>query len=423
MKRMAALVVALCLALTGCQGDFLPYARDIEAIELLRTLGVDAAEDGEELVVTVSSGVQHTGAGGQADKPVVFSQTGQTIYEACNTIQTFSDAYIFFGHVTEWVLGEDVARRGMTNLVDYMERDAQMRLNTKVFVVKDGRAEDLLKGLATDAAAATDRLSAIELDYQLKSIAYPYTVKELLSQMEENGCGLVPALVLEDKQAEQNGDEQGGRPASFDAVETAGSGQGEGQGKESVEGEEKSVRSVGYGYFKDNRLAGFLDEDASRGVNLLLNQVRNGTVQVEMPDGGVVALRIVKSRCDWIPQMEKGVLTGMTARLAVDADVAEVWRKNSPEDAGMLELLQQELDRAVKELAEQALEISQREQADFLHLERSAAIEQPWFHSELEEHWDEWFPNLDFAVEVDGTVKRSYDISNPMKEPGEKETE
>lgn len=464
MKRIAALTLALCLTLTGCQGDFLPYARDIEAIELIRTLGIDVGEKQENVMVTVSGGVQRTGDNGQGEKPSLFSQEGRTLYDACSVIQTFSDDYISFGHVTEWVLGEDVARQGVTNLLDFMERDEQMRLSTKVFVVKGGTAEELLRSVATEKSAATDRLSAIELDYQLKSIAYPYTVKELLSQLEENGCGLVPALVLEGKEGQESaaqsqsaatspspspgqGSEGGGGASSGEGQgqekqegQTGQEGQEKQEGQEDQQGqgkqkegsqegqegqggqgkqEEKSIRSVGCGYFKDNRLIGFLDERQARGTNLLLNQARSGTVEVELPGGEVAALRMVKSRCKWELHVEDDVLVGITAQLEVEADLAEIRGESDPDDPQVLELLRQGLSDEMKREVEDVFQLSQREEADFLHLRRRAAMERPWLQADIEEHWDEWFPQLELNAEVKGVVRRSYDVDTPMKGAGE----
>lgn len=424
MKRGILLAAALCLTLTGCDVDFLPYARDIETIELIRTLGLDMGESEGETLVTVSGGVQRTGENGQGEKPIVLSQGGGTIYEACNVIQTFSDDYIFYGHVTEWVLGEEAAREGLTNLMDFMERDVEMRLNTQVFLVKGGQAKELLTRSATENTAATDRLSAILVDYRLKSIAYPYTMKEVLSQMEENGCGLMPAVVMEEKEEADRGGGQsqpsGGGQEGQGGEQPPGMEQGQPSGqKEKEKGgaktEEISLRSVGYGYFKENRLIGFLDEAQSRGANLLLNQVKSGTVEVDMPDGGVAALRIARTHCKWEAQMENGRLTGMTARLEVETDIAEIRGECSPEDPEVLAEMRRELADILREETEGVLKLSQQEEADFLHLNHTAAIARPRYSSVIDKHWDEWFPELTLTVEVEGIIRRSYDISDPMK--------
>lgn len=46
MKRWAGVLALLLLPLGGCRADLLPYAREIEDMSLVRTLGVDADADG-----------------------------------------------------------------------------------------------------------------------------------------------------------------------------------------------------------------------------------------------------------------------------------------------------------------------------------------------------------------------------------------
>ena len=75
--RRAWLLALLCpLLLSGCRSTALPYGREIEHMALMRTIGVDRAEEGVR--VTVSSGVQQGGdQSGQG--PVVLSQTSGSI--------------------------------------------------------------------------------------------------------------------------------------------------------------------------------------------------------------------------------------------------------------------------------------------------------------------------------------------------------
>ena len=71
MKRVGLLVLTLMLLLTGCRryAGILPYAREIEDMELIRTLGVDQAGE-DEVAVTASGGSS------QEETEVVSSRAG-----------------------------------------------------------------------------------------------------------------------------------------------------------------------------------------------------------------------------------------------------------------------------------------------------------------------------------------------------------
>ena len=91
MRRWTVLLLGILLfPLGGCEAPgFLPYARELEDMALMRTLGVDAA-GGNGVVVTVSTGEQ---AGGE--EPVVLSGTAGTISGACLDMQSQGSSYIY----------------------------------------------------------------------------------------------------------------------------------------------------------------------------------------------------------------------------------------------------------------------------------------------------------------------------------------
>ena len=98
-KRLVLLVLLLMLPLTGCRlySGFLPYAREIEDMELISTLGVDTAGD---------AGVAITASGGtsQEETEVVAGEAG-TISAAVLELQGEGSSYLYFGHVTQLLLG------------------------------------------------------------------------------------------------------------------------------------------------------------------------------------------------------------------------------------------------------------------------------------------------------------------------------
>ena len=74
----------------------------------------------------------------------------------------------------------------------FYERDIELRLNAPLFVVKGGLAGQMLEeGGGKEGGTVIKRLESIELDTQFQSDSGIRTVKEVLGQLSENGCGLV----------------------------------------------------------------------------------------------------------------------------------------------------------------------------------------------------------------------------------------
>lgn len=268
MRRITALLLAglAALTLTGCRRGpgLLPYAREIEDMELMQTLGVDAAGEGQ-VEVTASSG---SGDPAEGAATVVSGQAG-TISAAVLGMQGEGSSYLYFGHVGQLLLGEELARQGVEPALDYILRDVETRLDTALYLVRGGTAGKAITAAGEDGSAA-DRLEALAEDAGLLAGSMPRTVKDALSDLYAQGATFLPA----------------------------------------VEADE-ALTAAGYGILKGDSLAGWAEGDAALGVNLVLGQVDADVVELPLDGGGVAALRVVGARTSVRPVMDGGALTGL----------------------------------------------------------------------------------------------------------------
>ena len=369
-KRMAlALALLPLLGLTGCKEtfDFLPYARELEDMALIRTMGVDAGGSGG-VVVTVSSGEQSKGSGQGDSGAVVLQKEAGTISGACLSMQGEGVSYVFYGHVGQLLLGEELARQGVEMPLDYVLRDIEMRLETNVYLLKDAEAGEAIAA-AAEGGSATKRLEAMEKDAGLLSHSMARTVEDALEDLEENQCTFLPALTLA--------------------------------------GEE--MTASGYGLIRDGKLAGWAQGEDAKGVNLLLGEVDADILEVDDPVLGRVALRIVEAETKVEPVFQDGSFTGLTIRCRVEANLAE----GGGEAAGLghdeeRERLEQALEERSAERLRGALSLSQSLAGDFFQLKNRAERSAPWHRRAIEVGWD--LSALDLEVQVEGALRRGYDL-------------
>lgn len=148
MRRITALLLAglAALTLTGCRRGpgLLPYAREIEDMELMQTLGVDRAGEGQ-VEVTASSG---SGDPAEGAATVVSGQAG-TISAAVLGMQGRAPPT---STSATWASScwEELARQGVEPALDYILRDVETRLDTALYLVRGGTA-----GKAITAAGRT----------------------------------------------------------------------------------------------------------------------------------------------------------------------------------------------------------------------------------------------------------------------------
>ena len=388
MKRLALFVLAAALAVLAMRQDALPYARDIDDLELMRIMGIDVGETMKNgIKVTMAGGDQSAGQGGESWPTVVLSQEGESLSKACTDLKSFGETFIFFGHVTQCLVGEAAAEGGLVRLLDYYERNVELRLSAPLFIVKGSTAAQMIQeGTGGGEGTIIKRLESIETDIRLRSDTSRRTVKEILAQLSENGCALVPALTLEES------------PASDEEEEV-----------------EKTIQTDGYAVFRENRLTGFLTPQLAWGANFLLEEIYGGILELDLADGTMAALQMLGSSCEWKPEFQDGTLVGLTASVLAEGAISELQGSADPLVRADLEEMEALAGEKIAELICQVLEISQKENADFLHLERTIGVLRPDRWYDLQENWDEIFPQLPIQVEVEVELRRTFDVNQSLE--------
>lgn len=356
MRRSCLLILALALLLTGCRqyAGVLPYGREIEDMELIRTLGVDTAAEGAGVSVTASGGAA------QEETRVVSGQAG-TISAAVLALQGEGSSYLYFGHVTQLLLGEELARQGVMASLNYVLRDVEMRLETALYVVRGGTAGGAIEAAAQEGSA-TDRLEALAADAGLTAGSMPRTVKDVLAELDRQNASFLPAVLAD-----------GG------------------------------LTAAGYGILKDGTLVGWAEGEAALGVNLIFGKVDADVVEVTAPDGTKAALRVVGASASVRPVWQEDRLTGLEVRCKVDANLAE---GSAMPDEAALAALERALAEIEAERMTKALELSRTLDADYLGLRRAAAFAVPWRKEALLETYA--MEDLTLRASVQAVIQRSY---------------
>ena len=372
MKRNSWMLLPALLLLTGCRGDLLPRARDITTVELMQVLALDEGE-GDKLRVTAATGVRSVGQGGEPKPPVVLQREAPTVLSACMSMQGSADGYASFSHVEQVVLSADAAERSTAGLLDFLERDPEMRLDTHVYLT-EGKASDVIEQLQKEERSAAELLEGLQRELEVNSQGWPVNVGELLADLEENGCALLPVLEVK------------------------------------KEGKKPVLRCETMGWFQEDDFRQTLKRKQARAAAILKGELGSGVEELTLPEDTVVGLRLTRSKCRWVPRWEGDKLTGLTAQVQMTADLAEV-RSGAPEIGSQRERMSRAMERTIKKELEELLLESQRSGADFLHLQRELRVLCPARYREIDLHWKEWFPEMELSAQVQGTVERSYDLN------------
>ena len=246
MKKLTVLLLMLAL-LSGCSRSLVCVnAGEIEDFEIVETVGVDRREG--RIVLTAA-----VGSGEQGEVSVMQSEAG-TVRRAMQLMQDRTEKkYLFFGETRSFLIGEEAAREDISVYLETIERGIDMRLKTKVYIVRGATAAETITAASDAGRSVNERLEAIEEDVRLTSESSVYDCGEIAEALAEDGCAVVAAL----------------EPAPRGEL---------------LKGEQgETVRVPGYALLRDGALRGFVTGEEARGLTLLCNKAKMDIV--ETPDG------------------------------------------------------------------------------------------------------------------------------------------
>jgi len=380
------LLTGLFPLLPGCpdSGSIYSNYRELEHIQLVQTAGID--DLGASIGLSVS-----TGGGSSVPEHFLLSCEGPGIVKAMERLQSYTaQEELFFAHTRYILLGEDAARGGVESYLDYFERGTQMRTGMAMFVVRGATAKELIVGSNDKSYEITELLSAIERDVKLRGESWPFSCGEVALSLARSGAALVCAV----------------EPVSGDGVIY------------STPGVRLAV-CAGYGVLRDGRLTAWLDPDAARGVNLLLNRAGIGTFLLDCGEDGLVTVGLDGGGTELRPVWsDDGRLEAIRVTLDYSAGILEMEQKLHELDAEFLDELDRLFCETLGACASAALEASRETGADFLELGRIIQSRDPLKFARMPVPWEELLPALEFEIEAHGRVSRSYDITSPVDAHG-----
>lgn len=203
MKKAIILALALCLVLNGCSSGLSIFSnyRHLEKLELVRTVTVDAAEEG------VLVGIY--GTAGEKQEARMYEKAGSSIGVAMNELALRPlGREAILSHTENVLVGEELAGDRLDEVLDYVERYSEMRLDTGIMIVRDGTARDLISGIAGEETPASDVVAGLDRNIDRLGKGHIFSCREIAASLSENGCALVQCVrgEKEEKLFEKRGD-------------------------------------------------------------------------------------------------------------------------------------------------------------------------------------------------------------------------
>ena len=391
MKRSMTVAILLALMfITGCWDR-----KEINDIGLVMATGIDLADNGKikaTIQIAVPSPTTQTaGSSVKTERFFLISAVGKNGTDLDQKLQQKMSRTLFFAHRSVILIGEDLARTGINDILDAFNRNPRHRLKTYMLVVKGKKAADLME------------------------VNYPYELApaEALKEMEQlTGEGTI--VTLRDYMIASA---TGGMSPTVGVLEPAVF------HKPGENGEEKLFRINGTAIFKSGKLIGYLNNTETHEFLWFQENKRSDKIAADLPeDKGNVGYYITSASYK-IGVDARGASPKFDIRLKASGDLFE---NNSPldvSDAKNLAVIKKAIEDKIKRDMQAFLrKIQIKYKADIVGFGQQLQRDQPKVWRGLEENWDQTFAAAEITVSVDVNINNTGAIG-PALQLKEKEIE
>ena len=286
-------------------------SHELNETAIVQAIGVDWSKDGFELTMQIfapkGSGAT-TAIDTSNNNANIVSAKGETISEALNNATALQGEYIFTGQNRLLIIGEELAKRGVTDIFSYFDRNHLTRQNIEV-LVSIGKAKDIISANIDQGILAAETIEKTVENCQINGFIAkcPYYVFSR-NMFLYNGSVVVPVIEKSGGQ-EQKPKEKGstsGDPAVSEEIQSV----------EVIKVEKTAV-------FTDYKLVDILDKDSSKGIVFLSDEIKKTMILAEDKEGNKGTVNIYHCDTKLVPHF-KGDQIIFELKIKAKASIDEV---------------------------------------------------------------------------------------------------
>lgn len=407
-------LVALLTAffLSGCWDR-----REINELAFLSSMAVDLA--GEQRLLTyefvrpLTTGGGERGGGGTLPhrQATLRSGRGETLITACRQITTGLPRRVYLAHTNAVLVGEEMARQGLRELLDFIDRNPELRRTTLIMLTRGAAREILIKVQGDMETTLGKEISGLRKWVQSSGYGFIPNVNDVFFDLS-NGAGTTVLPVLELSP-------QPFPPLIGTAATSSGGSRGTGGTEGRVEEPEtvRTVRLNGAGLFYHDKLVAWLDKDQARGWAWVRNKVRRAVLALRcLGNNTKVAVDITEAHADVSVDMQGSQLQGKI-KLRVEGELLEQQCNLEFTREEAIKSLESRMAAQITAEISSALNQAKMVGTDVFGFGGALHRQQPELWRQLQGRWNEEFKKLPVTINVEAKLRRTGMTGRPWQ-PG-----
>ncbi|MFE5320400.1 Ger(x)C family spore germination protein [Paenibacillus sp. NPDC056579] len=371
------LPLLLVIPLAGCWDR-----NEVNDLMLIMAAGLDKRDDKtielsvEVYVPKASGGGEHgasgTGSSTGGAQTLIKSAYGVTLADAMAKLQEQFPRRIFWGHCEIFIFGEELAKQGIRNQLDFMMRAPGPRERADVFVSSEAKKViGLIPPIERSSAEVLREMAKLQTGMKV-------TVKDLAE------------MLIGDAQA-----------AAVPWVDIA-----------PADPYKQPNQTIGFihgtAIFKKDKMVGRLDDRLTRGLLWLRDEVATSTVTFTPKEStGYISSKLLRSKTQLIPKIE-GDKWSVTVKIDTEDDVIQNTTGMDLNKPDISRSLERQLAEAIENRIKAALVRPQKQlNADIFNFAEAFHRKYPQEWKEAKERWNELFPTVEVRTEATAKILRT----------------
>lgn len=377
MKKVKLLfVLGLIFMMSGCYNY-----RELNQLAITSAIGIDKKGDEYEVSIQVMN-TQKQGSDGSTSgsqpKFITYKEKGKTLQRAFRNIVLESPRRLYANHISLLVISEEVAKEGLSDVLDLLFRDSESRKQFSVLISKNSTSYDVLEILTpletlnakniTDSIIADSQFLGVseQINYEMLMDSYLNSKKEIVLPTIE--------VIGSIKEGEKTDNLQESSP-------------------------ETKVLLSGYSIFKNDKLIGYLDNENSINLGFVRNKIENTIIDYKCSKENYMAIELVNSKTSLEAKKNKLEVTlkiegqGNINEINCDLDITKNKTISSLEKK-----INKKLENEIKDTVKL---INKKYNSDVYGFEDLFYKNNPTFYKKMKKkHGDEFINEIDFKVEA-----------------------
>ncbi|QHE52432.1 Ger(x)C family spore germination protein [Pontibacillus sp. HMF3514] len=391
MKKITVLSLLL-IALTGCWSK-----KELDNLAIVTGIGIDKAEEGYEVTVQIINPAE-VAAKQLTTRTAVstYSASGVSLFDAIRNLIEVTPRKVYMSHTRIVIFSEELAKTGISDNIDFLVRDHELRTDFYLAIAKGFSAKQMLNILTPLEKIPASKMYAT-IESSERYLAQTRTVK--IQKFTSD-------LLLEGQQPFLTGIYIQGNTDIGNSIGNV----------EKIDSPAKILVDH-IGAMKGDQLIGWLDHKESKGFNYLTGKVKNSTEMIPCnEDSKYTSFEIISTDKKIKGKLKDGKPT-FTVDIKAQANIAQSDCDMKLSNPKTLKKLENDLNKEITNTANLTIEAIQKDlQSDIVGFGELLHRTQNKDWVKIKGQWDDLFPEADIKVNVQSKIKRTGTITDSFKE-------